>query len=119
MCVLAVQSSLALCGQEVAEKPAGGSHHLLISLLLGFWVGSQRSPLSLYKIALWGTLEARGYDKPCVCITQMLRRGGGQSRGEEHSGTEAVVSDNSHTLSDTTKCCPKGPRVSRLAKRHL
>lgn len=83
----------------------------------GLWLGIWGQLLLLYRMALRGTLEATGHDKPCVWITQMLWRGGGQELGEGCRGPRGH--NMSPTLTATTKCCLKGLRVHRFAQAFL
>ena len=85
-----------------------------VRLCLGIW---GQLPL-LHGTALRATLEATGCDKPCVCITQMLRGGGGQT-GVSVWEAEAAVSVSSPALAAAIKCCPEGLWVSRFAQTFL
>lgn len=80
-------------GRKRSEGPrlqAATIHLSACQLHLGIW-GRLRW---LYGPALRGRLGATGHDKSCVCITQMLRRGGGGQGG----GRDCSVSQQPHTV---------------------
>lgn len=80
----------------------------------GLWLGIWGQLLLLYRMALRGTLEATGHDKPCVWITQMLWRGGGQELGEGCRGPRGHNMSQQPNTDCHDKMLPQGTAGAQI-----